>query len=159
MNIASWPDSELAFDLIERLFFGYRDFVGVADARLDEMGYGRAHHRVLHFVDRHPGLTVGELLTILKVTKQGVARVLKTLVDDGLIEVRAGEQDRREKRLQTTNAGHALARALAHLQTLRIESALEPLGWEARRTVAAFLAGLVDEDDRVAVLERIAGGR
>ena len=149
----------LAFDLIEWIFFGYRDFVGIADARLVETGYGRAHHRVLHFVDRHPGLTVGELLAILKVTKQGVSRVLRTLVDDGLIEVRSGEFDRREKRLATTAEGHALARELARIQTDRIEAALATMRPDAREVVAKFLAGLVDRTDRPAVMKRIEGGR
>lgn len=152
-------DEPLAFDLIERMFFGYRDFVGVADAALAETGYGRAHHRVLHFVDRNPGLTVGELLSILKVTKQGIARVLRTLVDDGLIETTTGPLDRRERRLATTAAGHALARQLAHLQTRRIEAALATLPSDARQIVAQFLTGLVDESERAEVRTRIEGAR
>ncbi|MCF3931877.1 MarR family transcriptional regulator [Acuticoccus sp. M5D2P5] len=156
---SSAPDEELAFDLIERIFFGYRDFVGIADEALVKTGYGRAHHRVLHFVDRNPGLTVGELLAILKVTKQGVARVLRTLVDDGLIEVRPGEHDRREKRLSVTTTGHELAVELARLQTKRIETALAPLPEGSRAIVAAFLAGLVDDKERNAVLTRIQAGR
>lgn len=152
------PD-RLAFDLIERMFFGYRDFVGVADAALAALGYGRAHHRVLHFVDRHPGLTVGELLGILKVTKQGVAKTLKTLTDDGLIRVRPGETDRREKRLETTARGHALARELARLQTDRIEAALAAAGPAARAPVGRFLAALVDEADRPSVTRRLETGR
>lgn len=147
----------LAFDLIERMFFGYRDFVGVADAALAETPYGRAHHRVLHFVDRNPGLTVGELLTILKVTKQGVSRVLKTLVDDRMITVEPGPLDRREKRLSTTPEGHRLAQHLAALQTQRIEAALDPLPGHTRDAVSAFLANLVDAGERDAVLKRIDG--
>lgn len=159
IKTASEPDETLAFDLIERMFFGYRDFVGVADTALAETPYGRAHHRVLHFVDRHPGLTVGELLGILKVTKQGVSRVLKTLVDDAMITVEPGREDRREKRLTTTEAGHRLARRLAVLQTARIESALAPLPPGSRGVVAAFLANLVDADEREAVIRRIDRSR
>lgn len=147
-----------AFDLIESMFFGYRDFVGVADVALQETGYGRAHHRVLHFVDRNPGLTVGELLAILKVTKQGLSRVLKTLIDDALIKSAPGPHDRREKRLSTTPKGHDLARHLARLQSERIEAAMAAAGVENRATVAAFLVGLVDADDRAAVLARIEAG-
>ena len=149
----------MAFDLIERMFFAYRDFVGVADAALGEMGYGRAHHRALHFVDRHPGLTVGELLRILKVTKQGLSGTLRTLVDDGLIEVRPGKADRREKHLATTPRGHELARHLAGLQSEKIAAALGPLGPDARATVASFLGGLVDETERAEVIARIEAGR
>jgi len=148
----------LALDLIERMFFGYRDFVGIADESLEKIGYGRAHHRVLHFVDRNPGLTVGDLLQILKVTKQGVARVLKTLVDDGLITVSQGTQDRREKCLTTTAEGHRLARTIAAIQTEKINAALNSAGPANREAIAAFLAALVDEAERAAVLSRIAGG-
>jgi DNA-binding MarR family transcriptional regulator len=161
VDVRKLPDADarLAFDLIERMFFGYRDFVGVADEALKVTGYGRAHHRVLHFVDRNPGLTVGELLAILKVTKQGVARTLKTLVEDGLIEATPGPLDRREKRLATTGKGHDLARYLARLQTARIEAALEGLPAGSRAIVAGFLAGLVDEAERADVISRIEGGR
>jgi DNA-binding MarR family transcriptional regulator len=152
-------DPAAAFDMIERLFYGYRDFVGIADAHLAGLGYGRAHHRVLHFVDRNPGLTVGELLAILKVTKQGVARVLKTLIDDGLIEVRPGPRDRREKRLAPTPKGAALAHELMEIQGRWIAGALAPLEPGARDTVARFLAGLVEPGERAAVLARIAAGR
>ncbi|MEM6762424.1 MAG: MarR family transcriptional regulator [Pseudomonadota bacterium] len=151
-------EDPFAYDLIERMFFGYRDFVGVADEALHQTGYGRAHHRVLHFVDRHPGLTVGALLKILKVTKQGVSRVLKTLVDDGLITVTPGS-DRREKCLSTTAEGHTLARHLAEVQTTRIEAAMAAAGADNREIIAAFLAGLVDQNERDDVLAIIADGR
>ncbi|WP_420394563.1 MarR family winged helix-turn-helix transcriptional regulator [Acuticoccus sp.] len=161
--LAEDGDAGVAYELIELMFFGYRDFVGIADEQLASRGYGRAHHRVLHFVDRHPGLTVGELLAILKVTKQGVARTLRTLVDDGLIEVRAGATDRREKRLATTPAGHDLAREIARLQSRHIEGAVRAAGRTggagAQATVATFLAALVREDERDTVRHRIAAGR
>lgn len=150
---------EPAFDIIERIFFGYRDFVGVADEALSQTGYGRAHHRVLHFVDRHPGLTVGELLQILKVTKQGLARVLTRLVNDGLIKTSPGPEDRREKRLTTTADGHRLARHLATLQTARVEAAVAAAGPDARPVIAAFLAALVDPEEKAAVLSRIEEGQ
>ncbi|MEM9221279.1 MAG: MarR family transcriptional regulator [Pseudomonadota bacterium] len=156
---ASRQGASPAFDIIERMFFGYRDFVGVADEALRQTGYGRAHHRVLHFVDRHPSLTVGELLKILKVTKQSLARVLRTLIDDGLIEAIPGEKDRREKHLSTTLEGHRLARRLAQLQTARIETALAAVGPAERETIAAFLGALVNEDERAAVLSIIQQGR
>lgn len=157
LNSGSVTKQAAAFDIIERMFFGYRDFVGVADDALASTGYGRAHHRVLHFVDRNPELTVGELLAILKVTKQGVSRTLRTLVADGMITVAQGPDDRREKRLRTTPKGHELVVLLARLQTERIERALHDLPSDARATVAAFLANLVDEDERAAVLQRIDG--
>lgn len=159
VDVKNREEGALAYDIIERLFFGYRDFVGLADEALAETPYGRAHHRVLHFVDRNPELTVGELLAILKVTKQGLSRTLRTLVDDGMIAAEPGPFDRREKRLSTTDQGHALAQHLARLQTVRIEAALAALPPGGRETVARFLAHLVDENERAAVLSRIDGSR
>src|SRR5579863_10126992 len=83
------------YDLIELFFFAYRDFVGDADRLLETYGFGRAHHRVLHFVSRQPGLTIAELLDILKITKQSLNRVLKELIAESFIEARAGALDRR----------------------------------------------------------------
>jgi DNA-binding MarR family transcriptional regulator len=83
-----------AIACVELLFFAYRDFTGDADAVLEEYGFGRAHHRVLHFVSRNPGLRVAQLLEILKITKQSLARVLKQLVDEGFIAQREGAEDR-----------------------------------------------------------------
>src|SRR5213594_1348055 len=93
------PDQRL-IKVVELLFFAYRDFTREADAALAEFGLGRAHHRVLHFVNRHPGLRVADLLEILKITKQSLARVLKQLVDQGWIAQKAGERDRRQRLLQ-----------------------------------------------------------
>src|SRR5271169_5003665 len=92
------------FDLIELLFFAYRDFVGDPDEVLAKLGFGRAHHRVIHFVNRHPGIRVADLLDILKITKQSLGRVLKQLVDTGFIEQLQGPQDRRQRLLYPTEA-------------------------------------------------------
>src|SRR4029077_6575180 len=100
---------------VELLFFAYRDFTGEADAVLAEFGLGRAHHRVLHFVNRHPALRVADLLEILKITKQSLARVLKQLVDQGWIVQKAGERDRRQRLLYTTGKGAELAGRLDSL--------------------------------------------
>src|ERR671921_1939591 len=113
-----------AYDLIELFFFAYRDFVSDPDRILAEYGFGRAHHRVLHFVDRQPGLTIAELLDILRITKQSLNRVLKELIEKGFIEQRPGTSDRRQRLLFTTGLGHQLALRLAKLQTQRIMRAL-----------------------------------
>ncbi len=97
--------AEPLFELIELLFFAYRDFVGDADRLLESYGFGRAHHRVLHFVNRRPGLTIAELLDILKITKQSLNRVLKELLDKGYVESRAGVTDRRQRQLYPTEQG------------------------------------------------------
>jgi len=136
------------YDLIELFFFAYRDFVGDADRLLETYGFGRAHHRVLHFVSRQPGLTIAELLDILKITKQSLNRVLKELVAESFIEARAGAQDRRHRQLHTTPKGARLARDLAHLQTRRFAKAMEGLGADGREKAIAFLLAMIDEAER-----------
>src|ERR671917_2871492 len=105
-------EEQPAYDLIELFFFAYRDFVSDPDRILGDYGFGRAHHRVLHFVDRQPGLTIAELLDILKITKQSLNRVLKELIEKGFVESRTGMADRRQRLLFTTAAGQELARQL-----------------------------------------------
>src|SRR5271170_6305755 len=122
------------WDLIELLFFAYRDFVADPDEVLVKLGFGRAHHRVLHFVNRNPGMKVAELLDILKITKQSLGRVLKQLIDEGYVVQKEGANDRRQRLLYTTPAGAALAMKLAGLQTTRIARALGELGPGAHDT-------------------------
>src|SRR5579863_5567515 len=118
---------EPCWDLIELLFFAYRDFVGDPDEVLAKLGFGRAHHRVLHFVNRNPGIKVADLLDILKITKQSLGRVLKQLIDEGYIVQREGAHDRRQRLLHVTPAGENLAMQLAGLQTARISGVLAEL--------------------------------
>ena len=119
---------EPIWDIIELLFFAYRDFVGDPDEVLLKLGFGRAHHRVLHFVNRNPGMKVADLLEILNITKQSLGRVLKQLVDQGYVLQKEGEQDRRQRLLYVTPKGEALALRLATLQTQRINRAFGELG-------------------------------
>ncbi len=95
---------------IEAMFFAYRAFTADPDIILADMDYGRAHHRALHFINRDPGLTVTSLLAVLGVTKQSLNRVLRTLIEDGLVDSRIGRRDRRERQLYLTAAGTALER-------------------------------------------------
>jgi DNA-binding MarR family transcriptional regulator len=147
---------EPAFDLIELLFFAYRDFVGDADEILAKFGFGRAHHRVLHFVNRNPGMKVAELLDILKITKQSLGRVLKQLIDEGYVEQKEGK-DRRQRLLFVTPKGEALAMRLAGLQTTRIGRAFAGLGAPDRATARRFLIAMLDQDQRERVLRLIEG--
>jgi DNA-binding MarR family transcriptional regulator len=142
------PREETVVDLIELLFFAYRDFVSDPDAILARSDFGRAHHRVMHFVNRNPGLTVADLLDILKITKQSLGRVLKELVDSGYIEQRTGPQDRRQRLLYATPSGQALARSLSEPQAVRINAALAALEPGARDTVAGFLFSMIDPPER-----------
>ena len=137
------------WDLIELLFFAYRDFVGDPDEVLAKLGFGRAHHRVLHFVNRNPGIKVADLLDILKITKQSLGRVLKQLIDEGYIVQREGAHDRRQRLLHASPAGEALALQLAGMQTARIERVLGELGPGARDAARRFLASMTDDSDHV----------
>lgn len=135
-------------EMLELFFFAYRDFVSDPDAILTKIGFGRAHHRVLHFVDRNPGLSVAELLDILKITKQSLARVLKDLVEAGHIESRPGSVDRRQRLLYTTTKGRALARSLALPQIGRIAAAFQALGPDGAKRARDFLRLMIDADER-----------
>lgn len=148
-------EPEPMFDLIELLFFAYRDFVGDPDRILENIGFGRAHHRVLHFVDRQPGLTIAELLDILRITKQSLSRVLKELLDQNYVEQRAGVSDRRQRLLYPTAEGRRLARDLARLQTERFTRALASLGPDARPAAIEFLLGMIDPQEREKVSQLV----
>lgn len=143
------------WDIIELLFFAYRDFVGDADHVLEAFGFGRAHHRVVHFVCRYPGLTVADLLDVLRITKQSLGRVLKQLLDEGYIVQKAGDSDRRQRLLFATPKGEALVVKLAGLQTDRIARALRGLGQAEADAVSKFLRAMIDRDDPDKVLQTI----
>jgi len=147
--------ADVRWDIIELLFFAYRDFVGDADHVLEEFGFGRAHHRILHFVQRYPGLKVADLLEVLRITKQSLGRVLKQLMDEGYIIQRAGDNDRRQRLLFATAKGEALVVKLARLQTRRIDRALQEVGPQGAEIVRQFLLGMIEQGDPDKVLEVI----
>ena len=154
-DAAAGEGREPYWDLIELLFFAYRDFVGDPDQVLERLRFGRAHHRVLHFVNRNPGMKVAELLDVLKITKQSLGRVLKQLIDEGYVVQKAGPDDRRQRLLYVSPAGAALAMKLAGLQTERISRVLDELGPGSRESARRFLAGMIDAGDRDRVLRLI----
>jgi len=138
-------------EFMSLLYFAYRDFVGRPDEILTSMNFGRAHHRVIHFVNLNPGLRVSDLLDILKITKQSLSRVLKQLVDEGYIEQRHGPVDRRERLLHMTDRGRVFALKLAESQAARIEKALNAISPENSAIVRRFLISMVDETERANV--------
>lgn len=148
---------EPVWDIIELIFFAYRDFVSDPDGVLAALGFGRAHHRVLHFVNRNPGLKVAELLDILKITKQSLGRVLKQLIDQGYVEQRAGENDRRQRLLFVTPKGEDLALKLADLQTQRIMRAFNELGPDGHAAARRFLIAMLNPGARRSIVAFIAG--
>ena len=144
---ANLPEAKL-LEFAELLFFAYRDFTGDPDAILKHFGFGRAHHRVVHFVNRHSGLRVADLLEILTITKQSLSRVLKQLIDKGYIVQQAGSSDRRERLLFPTDKGRALAERLAAPQLVRLSEALRAAGPGAEATVRRFLETMVNAEER-----------
>jgi DNA-binding MarR family transcriptional regulator len=141
------PTSEirLAQDL---LFFAYRDFTNAADVILEELGLGRAHHRAMHFIGRHPGITVSELLAILRITKQSLARVLTELVDRGYVAQSPGVGDRRQRLLHLTGMGEALERRLLEQQRARLAAAFHTAGSAALAGFREVMLGIMDESAR-----------
>lgn len=148
----------LAQDL---LFFGYRDFTAGADAILAELGMGRAHHRVLHFVGRHPGITVGELLGILGITKQSLGRVLTPLIEQGYVAQSAGRTDRRQRLLTLTPKGEALEGRLFERQREWVMQAYREAGPVAVEGFRRVMRGLMGPEAREQLerLERAATRR
>ncbi len=135
-------------EFAELLFFAYRDFTSDPDAILKDFGFGRAHHRVLHFVNRHSGLRVADLLDILTITKQSLSRVLKQLIDKGYIVQQAGASDRRERLLFPTDKGRALAERLAAPQLVRLSEALKAAGPGAEAVLRRFLEATITAEER-----------
>ncbi|MFZ1413109.1 MAG: MarR family transcriptional regulator [Defluviicoccus sp.] len=134
--------------VIDLMFYAYRDFTAEADAMLARYGFGRAHHRVLHFVGRHPGITVSDLLGILRITKQSLAPVLAQMMREGFIRQRADALDRRRRRLYTTPEAAALAQLLSERQAGHLAAALAAAGPEAARGFRAVLEAMPHPDDR-----------
>lgn len=133
---------------IEAMFFAYRAFTADPDLILADLDYGRAHHRALHFINRDPGLTVTALLAVLGVTKQSLNRVLRTLIDDGLVESRVGRRDRRERQLYLTPQGTALERRLSESQRARMRAAYRKAGPQAVAGFRQVLEAMMDPETR-----------
>ncbi len=133
---------------IEAMFFAYRGFTADPDRILEARGYGRAHHRAIHFINRQEGQTVNTLLAMLGVTKQSLNRVLRTLIEDGLVESRVGRKDKRERHLFLTEAGRALERSLTEAQRGRMRAAYRTAGPEAVAGFRQVLEAMMDPDLR-----------
>ncbi|HWA19753.1 MAG TPA: MarR family transcriptional regulator [Devosia sp.] len=144
----------MPLDVMGLFFFAYRDFVGDADALLARQGFGRAHHRVLYFVNLKPGMPVADILDILKITKQSLARVLRQLIDNGYIEQKTGAADRRQRLLYATEKGRRFFEVLSATQTSRIDAAIAALPPGGKRTLLKFFVCMVEPGDR-ALLDRL----
>ena len=139
---------------IEMLFFAYRDFTAKADQTLAQFGFGRAHHRVIYFVGRNPGMTVSDLLGILRITKQSLSRVLGQLVRQGFIIQRAGQRDRRQRLLELTQKGIELERLLSENQRARVANAYREAGAQAVDGFRKVMLGIISSQEDRAKFER-----
>lgn len=140
---------------MELLFYAYRDFTSEPDAILTEYGFGRAHHRVIHFVGRNPRMTVSELLDILKITKQSLSRVLGQLIREGFVIATPGTRDRRQRLLELAPKGVELERRLSESQRARIARAYREAGAEAVEGYRKVALGIINERERDKVLSRL----
>lgn len=136
----------------ELMFFAYRCFTGDPDRILAKKGYGRAHHRAVHFINRQPGLTVNDLLEILGVTKQSLNRVLRQLVGDGLVESHVGKEDRRQRNLSLTETGRTLEAELSQTQRSRMRGAYSAAGPEAVQGFKSVLEQMIDPGLRESIV-------
>jgi len=134
---------EELYDGIELLLRAWHGFAARADDALAESGLGRAHHRALYFIGRHPDLTVGDLLSFLGITKQSLGRVLQALTEGGYLETRPGTADRRQKRLRLTESGRDLERRLSEPYRAAFAKAYRAAGAEAVDGFRTVLAGLM----------------
>ncbi len=142
-------------EAIELLFFAYRDFTSDPDVILARSGYGRAHHRILHFVGAYPGINVAQLLSILRITKQSLGRVLKQLLKQGFVEQRPGKHDKRQRLLFLTDKGQAFGAHLSTPQEDRVRRAFEAAGPEAVVGYLQVLEHLINEEHRKTILDMI----
>ena len=144
---------------IEAMFFAYRGFTADPDRILSDLSYGRAHHRAIYFINRAPGTTVNNLLAILGVTKQSLNRVLRTLIEDGLVESRAGQSDKRERHLFLTDKGAALEGRLSDAQRARMRAAYRAAGPEAVAGFRQVLEAMMEADLRRTYVRLRDGGQ
>ena len=133
---------------IEAMFFAYRGFTADPDRILERHEYGRAHHRALHFIHRSPNTTVNNLLSMLGVTKQSLNRVLRTLIEDGLVESRVGRKDKRERHLVLTDRGAQLERDLSEAQRGRMRAAYRAAGPQAVAGFRQVLEAMMEPEMR-----------
>jgi len=130
------------------LFFAYRDFTRAADEVLEGLGMGRAHHRALHYIGRNPGIPISDLLAILRITKQSLARVLNMLVEEGHVVQQQGHVDRRQRLLALTEKGQALERQLFERQRERLAGAYREAGAGAVDGFRRVMRGIMDSGAR-----------
>ena len=142
------PDRETSLrQAIEDLYFGYREFTALPDQILAVRGLGRTHHRILYFVCRDPGISIGELLSVLSITKQAAHRPVKDLEAHGLLTSTADARDRRVRRLSPTREGVELEAQLTEAQMQLLNAAFRDSGKAAELHWRQVMTRLRHETD------------
>lgn len=154
-DIKKHSDHQKFLKGMELLYFAYRDFISWPDNQLQEIGFGRAHHRVLHFVDRNPGFKVAELLKLLNITKQSLSRVLSVLVEKDYIRQDIGQKDRRQRLLYLTPQGQTLLNKITEHQKEHMLKAFEQAGSTSVEGFWKVLSALIAEENRDDILMQI----
>lgn len=149
-------EMRLAQDL---MFFAYRDFTNAADEVLEGLGLGRAHHRALHYIGRNPAITVSDLLAILRITKQSLARVLSVLIEQDYVSQAPGPVDRRQRLLTLTPNGQALERQLYERQRERLAAAYRDAGGAAIEGFRRVMRGIMNGSARSYIDDAAAAGQ
>jgi DNA-binding MarR family transcriptional regulator len=154
----TYSDEEIR-DAMELLFFSYRDFISEPDAILSKYGFGRAHHRVIHFVGRNPNISVNRLLNVLKITKQSLSRVLSQLIEEDFVRQIQGQMDRRERLLSLTVKGFSLEKEVSTHQRNRLENAFNKAGRESVDGFYQVLFNMLTDSREFTQYEVISGGK
>lgn len=148
INFNKLNDEQVFHKSTELLYFAYRDYISWPDDLLQTYGFGRAHHRILYFVSRRPGMTVAELLKLLNITKQSLSRVISSLIDKKYITQQIGENDRRQRLLFISDKGKYLLDEVSVSQKTSILKASQQVGPEAVEGFWKMLSALTSEDDK-----------
>ena len=138
---------------IELLYFGYSNFTATPDLILNRQGLGRAHHRALYFIARRPEMPVGDLLKLLRITKQSLGRVLGDLTERGYLESLPGKQDRRQRLLRLTATGIELEGELFDAIRAKMAEAYAEAGQGSVTGFWRVLEGLIPEEQRARITE------
>lgn len=118
---------------LEAFYLAHRALIAWPDAVLEKHGLSRAHHRILFFIARNPGLSVNDLLAKLDVCKQSVNAPLRKLLQIGLVSSEPDDSDKRIKRLRLTPAGASLEQEITEDQRQRLARAFSTVGAEAEQ--------------------------
>ena len=125
MNELLYLKDDQIKDLIESIFYAYRETYSDPNQVLKKYSLGNAHHRAIHLIERHDGITISSLLIKLKITKQSLNRVLRDLIKNKTILLKKGEIDSRQRQIFLNEKGKKVFEEIFFEQKKRIYNALK----------------------------------